>query len=95
MILRCSRSKKNQKRVEARVAEGKCLGVKDDGTDCDAKPVKLGLCQHCHTRFYNVLCKKSKDDQQVFRQKLIQAGRLLQDREVLQLKRTSFWKRMA
>lgn len=95
MVLRCVRSRKIQRRVEERIRAGKCLGILDDGSECDGKPTKLGLCQHCHSRFYNVLKTKPYPDQLAYRQKLIMAGRMLQDREILTLKKQSFWNRMA
>lgn len=94
IVLRCHRSRRVQKVVETRIQANQCLGVKDDGSECDEKPVKLGLCQKCHSRFYHVLSKKAKYEQQQYRQRLIQSGRLLADREVTTLKSKSIWSRL-
>ena len=96
VVLRCVRTRKTQRIVEDRVKHGKCLGVVD-GKRCDGKASKLGLCQSCHNKFSYQLKLKSKEDQNKYRQRLIQDGTLLNnDGEARRLKKdASYWSRMA
>ena len=44
MVLRSSRTSKQQRRVEERVLAGKCLGTTRDGAECEDKATRRGLC---------------------------------------------------
>ena len=97
VILRCVRTRKTQRLVEERVRQGKCLGILDDRSRCNEPAAKLGLCTKCHNRFsYHLKLKAADKDRQEYRQRLIQAGTLLNDREAARIKAdASYWSRMA
>jgi hypothetical protein len=95
MVLRSSRTSKQQRRVEERVQSGKCLGTTRDGAECDMKATRRGLCDKCYQQMISAKCRHDQDDQAAYESRLISAGALLANREVSKLKDKSVFRRLA
>lgn len=95
MVLRSERTRKQQKRVEERVLSGSCLGTNRDGLECSEKATRRGLCDKCYQQMTSAMNKLSQEDRAAYEARLISAGVLLADREVLRIKDKSVFKRLA
>lgn len=95
MVLRAERSSKKQRRVEERIQSGKCLGTTRDGLECEEVATRRGLCSKCHQRMQRRMNQLGQEDKAAYEARLISAGALLADREVLRIKDKSVFKRLA
>lgn len=95
MVLRAERSSKKQRLVEERIQSGKCLGTTRDGLECESVATRRGLCSTCHQRMQRRMNQLSQEDRAAYEARLISAGALLADREVLRIKDKSVFKRLA
>lgn len=95
MVLRSERTRKQQKRVEERVLSGKCLGTTRDGAECLEKATRRGLCDKCYQQMNSAMSRLDQEGRAAYEARLISAGVLLADREVLRIKDKSVFKRLA
>jgi hypothetical protein len=95
MVLRTERTRKKQKRVEERVRSGKCLGTTRDGSECQETATRRGLCDKCYQHLAYSMRRLDEEKRAAYQARLITAGVLLADREVLSIKDLSVFKRLA
>jgi hypothetical protein len=95
MILRAERTRKKQTRVEEMVAAGQCLGTTRDGSKCEKKSCRRGLCWSCYRMFLSQTGMLSQQDAAAYQARLISAGAILADREIERIKDKSVFKRLA
>jgi hypothetical protein len=95
MVLRAERSSKKQRHVEERIQSGKCLGTTRDGSECESTATRRGLCSKCHQAMQRRMNGLDAEKKAAYEARLISAGVLLADREVLRIKDRSVFKRLA
>lgn len=95
MVLRSSRTSKQQRRVEERVLTGKCLGTTRDGAGCEDKATRRGLCDKCYQQMISAMSRHDQEDRAAYESRLISAGALLANREVSKIKDKSVFRRLA
>lgn len=95
LILDMRASRRVEIRIIDRVEKRICIGEDENGCECDKPATRLGLCQACYHRFRNVLLKKTKKDQALYRSRLIRAGRLLDAGQARVYRAKSCYRRLA
>lgn len=89
------RKRKVEEMVQRKVAAGQCLGMLEDGCECQGKAVKLGLCVQCYNKFFWVFKSLPKPKATQYVKRLVGLGYMLYSGEVRKMKQKSFWRRMA
>lgn len=93
-----SRPRKVEERVNAKIAESKCLGQllvnpqSEETVDCDGKMGPRGLCDRCRTAYYRELHTGTPDDQLAFETKMIREGLVLKQGEMKQKRSKSLYR---
>ena len=95
MVLRAERTRKKQSRVEERVRSDKCLGTTRDGLECDKHATRRGWCENCYRALMASLRGMDPEQKAAAEARLIAAGVLLGDREVLKIKIRSVFAKLA
>jgi len=95
MVLRAGRTRRKQSRVEERVRTDKCLGSTRDGLECDKPAMRRGLCENCYRAWMSSVKGMNPEQRAAVESRLISAGALLGDREVLRIKNRSVFVRLA
>jgi hypothetical protein len=95
MVLRAGRTRRKQSRVEERVRCDKCLGTNRDGSECDKQATRRGLCENCYRAWMSSVRGMNPEQKAAAESRLISAGALLGDREVLRIKNRSVFVRLA
>jgi hypothetical protein len=95
MVLRAERTRKKQTRVEELVVAGQCLGTTRDGSKCEQRACRRGLCWSCYRQYLSQTRGLSQHDAAAYEARLISAGAILADREIERIKDRSVFKRLA
>ena len=95
MVLECRVSNKARARVEQRIADGICVGQREDGSECASKARCRGLCSHCERVWRNTRVRMAEQDAVAYDSRLIRAGRLLKPLETRVYMNKSVYKKLA
>lgn len=70
--------KAHKKRLQQRVAEGKCITIKADGKCCENDVKSRGLCELCKQHYYLALRKQDGTDAKLqFEKEMVAEGKIL------------------
>lgn len=101
VLSRRVRSRKDQQRVEARAIARICLNkfLNEAGSsethDCPSKAKRRGLCGGCISAFDRKVASMSPQEAIDYEESMIQAGLLLRQQEIRELREANVMKRIA